>query len=87
MSNQVNDIWFDRASSLLPFVTAGEAESLNHYKKVDLETFVLLVRRLETKYLSESDVEAADEALDEDLDVVLAERVKRATEALNRGVY
>lgn len=51
MSNATNDIWYDRAGELLPFLTTVEAKRLNKYIEInDLESFASLVQVLEIKY-------------------------------------
>lgn len=83
MSSNIDDYWFDRAASLWPYITGGEAKQLNEYAKIhDGETFAMYVSSLERKYLSVADVEALSGVTDEELDIILAERIKRDTRAL-----
>lgn len=51
MSNTSNDVWYDRAGELLPFLGTVEAKRLNKYIQInDLDSFANFVRLLEVKY-------------------------------------
>lgn len=60
MSNATNDIWYDRAGELLPFLNTVEAKRLNKYIEInDLESFANFVQVLEIKYqINTTDSEA-----------------------------
>ncbi len=61
MSHQQNDLWADRASELLPYLTAEEALALNGAYEAHSE-FPELIVKLEHKYSTER-LEAQGEAL------------------------
>lgn len=57
MSNFTNDILYERASELIPYLNTGEAMDLNGSLE-DLEALYELVKRLEDKYLGQVQADA-----------------------------